>query len=177
MKILIPAFILLIVAGGCSERSCQDKLAQRFKSNRTKLVQERSVHDFSISLSYFPAVLLPGADKPAEDKATSSYYYFRLVVDVSNQSTAPSGDRSALYYGIDSLFATGEGPGANFPVHVEPVMNGNNKKIEYLLVFDRAAFIKGEPLRIIFYDRLFTNTKMVFEFNRNNIDELESISC
>ncbi|HEY0679885.1 MAG TPA: hypothetical protein VGD17_16490 [Chitinophagaceae bacterium] len=179
MRVLIAFTIVLNFAGSCKS-SCEDQFAKKYKHDRSKLVQEKTVNDFSISLSYFPSVMLPSVSleqKDRTDKSDSDYYYFRLTVDFDKKGSILTGDRSALYYGIDSLFATTEGANANIPIHVEPVMNGNSKKMEYLIVFDRTAFARNEPMRIIFYDRLFTNTKMVFEFNRNNIDELESISC
>jgi hypothetical protein len=170
MKLISAVIIVLVIASACG-RSDKDRMAQHYKSNRDKLVQEKTVHDFLVRLSYFPAAMLPGEGRDT----AGSYYYFRLTVDINKPATS-AGDRSALYYGIDSLFATGEGPGASYPLLVEPVMNGNNQKMEYLLVFDKAAFKNDKNMRIIFFDRLFTNTKMVFEFDRNNIEEIESIS-
>jgi hypothetical protein len=44
-------------------------------------------------------------------------------------------------------------------------------------VFDKKDFGKGRQLNVTFFDRLFTNTKQAFVFDRIKIDEIETLQC
>jgi hypothetical protein len=114
------------------------------------------------------------SDKEAAVRDTG-FYYFKLNV-VCPESNMQA-NKTALYYGIDSLFATSEALPHYNPVLVEPVITGSSKNYEYLLVFDKKNFTPGGQIKIIFFDRLFTNTKQVFVFDRIKIDELETLQC
>ena len=171
---LVVATFLLI---GCNQ-NCTDKIAGLYKANRTALENEREVNKFNLRLSYVPSAVLTRND--AKDtlptQRDTGYYYFKLQVVCPDDNNPGSGNTAALYYGIDTLFATGEvQPYAN-PILIEPVINGNKKAFEYLLVFDKKDFEGKRQATIVFHDRLFTNTKQVFVFDRKKIDEIETIA-
>ena len=170
---LVVAASLLI---GCNQ-NCTDKIAALYKANRNALENKREVNKFNLCLSYVPSSVLRREEakevQPAQPAATDTgFYYFKLQVTAPEENNLGSGNTAALYYGIDTLFATGEiEPYAN-PVLIEPVIKGSKKAFEYLLVFDKKEFTGT----IVFHDRLFTNTKQVFVFDRKKIDEIETIA-
>ena len=170
-------FVAICIITGCSQ-TCSEKIAGLYKANRAALENEREANKFNLRLSYVPSTVLGRNDAkeaPAAQKDTG-YYYFKLQVTVPEDNNPGSGNTAALYYGIDTLFATGEmQPYAN-PVLIEPVITGNKKAFEYLLVFDKKDFAGKKQANIIFHDRLFTNTKQAFVFDRKKIDEIETIA-
>ena len=172
MKQLTIVFFLLMIFSACKS-SKQEKLISHYRKGQADFVQHKQVYDFSMDLSYLPASLLPRAQKSKED--FSEFYYFRLTVGFQKKVSISSQDKSALYYGLDTVFVAGDSDIGILPVLVEPIINGSLTNQEYLLVFERSAFGKNEELKIVFHDRLFTNTRLSFVFNRNKIAELESI--
>ena len=166
MKQLIVAVLLLMILSAC-KTSKQEKLISHYQKGRADFVQHKQVHDFSINLSYIPASFLPRAEESKEH--FSQFYYFRLTVEFQKKVSITSQDKSALYYGLDTVFTAGESAEEVLPVLVEPIINGSQTNQEYLLVFERSAFGKNKELKIVFKDRLFTNTKISFVFNRNKI--------
>jgi len=172
MKQLIVAIFLLMIIPAC-KTSKQEKLISHYRKGSKDFIQHKRVHEFSINLSYLPASFLPRAEESKQD--FSQYYYFRLTVEFQKKVSISLQDKSALYYGLDTVFTAGESAAEALPVLVEPIINGSQTNQEYLLVFERSAFGKNKELKIVFKDRLFTNTRISFVFNRNKIEELESI--
>jgi hypothetical protein len=176
----ITGFLVLAavsVLTGCSQ-NCTEKIAEKYKANRAALENEREVNKFNLRLSYVPSAVLTRSDVKDTLPAAkdTGFYYFKLQVACPEENNPGSGNTAALYYGIDTLFATGEiQPYAN-PVLIEPVITGNKKAFEYLLVFDKKDFGGNKQASIVFHDRLFTNTKQVFVFDRKKIDEIETIA-
>jgi hypothetical protein len=165
------------VLTGCSQ-NCTEKIADLYKANRSALENERQINKFNLRFSYVPSTVLHRNDTkdtlPAQKD--TGYYYFKLQVTCPPENNPGSGNTAALYYGIDTLFATGEmQPYAN-PVLIEPVITGSKKAFEYLLVFEKEDFAGKKQATIVFHDRLFTNTKQVFVFDRKKIDEIETIA-
>ena len=172
MKQLPIAFFLLMIFSACKS-SKQEKLLSHYRKGTADFIQHKQVHDFSINLSYLPACFLPRAEESKEH--LSQFYYFRLTVGFEKKVSISSQDKSALFYGLDTVFTVGESDPAILPVLVQPIINGSQTNQEYLLVFERSAFGENKELKIVFKDRLFTNTKISFVFDRNKIEELESI--
>ena len=172
MKQLAAICILLLIFSAC-KTSEQEKVMSQYRSGRENFVQHKQVHDFSIDLSYLPSSFLAASSGSKED--LSQFYYFRVTVEYLKKVSVSSQDKSALYYGLDSVFTAGENQGSILPVLVQPIVNGSKYGQEYLLVFERSAFGMSKDLKIVFNDRLFTNTRLSFVFNRNKIEELESI--
>lgn len=170
-------FVAIYLITGCSQ-NCQEKMAGVYKANRNALENQRAVNRFTLQLSYVPAAVLMH-DKPtdASPQEDSAYYYFKLQVVCPDGDAIGNTNQTELYYGLDSLFATAETqPYAN-PVLIEPVVTGNRKRFDYLLVFAKKDFPAGTPVKVVFFDRLFTNTKQVFVFDRKKIDEIETLQC
>jgi hypothetical protein len=168
MKLAMVCFVAWVLMAGCQNR--RDQIVHLYSSDNKAFVQQRSVNEFALQLSYLPASLL--MKSAVED---TGFYYFKLNVVCPVTNTTMSSNKTELFYGIDSLFATAEAlPLAN-PVLVEPVITGSQRHFEYLLVFDKKDFKSGEPLKVVFFDRLFTNTKQVFVFDRIKIDEIETL--
>lgn len=168
------------VLTGCSQ-NCTEKIADKYKANRAALENEKEVNRFNLRLSYVPSAVLTRNDakevQPAQPAAKDTgFYYFKLQVTAPEENNPGSGNTAALYYGIDTLFATGEIQPYAHPVLIEPVITGNKKAFEYLLVFDKKDFAGKKQATIVFHDRLFTNTKQVFVFDRKKIDEIETIA-
>jgi hypothetical protein len=174
MKLTITCFAVLLFTVSCRQ-TCKEKIARLYAAQHSGLVVQKTVNNFSLQLSYMPASMLTRSDikdgKPTVQD--TAYYYFKLNVACLGKDAGSGGNNTALYYGLDSLFAAGN---AN-PVLVEPVMTGNKKNYEYLLVFDKKDFGKGRQLNVTFFDRLFTNTKQAFVFDRIKIDEIETLQC
>jgi hypothetical protein len=177
MKITGFLFVAISIITGCRQ-NCTEKIAGIYKANRKGLENERVVNKFNLRLSYVPgSVLVRSETKDAQPAPTdTNYYYFKLQV-VCPEERAQGSNTTALYYGLDSLFATKETPPFANPVSVEPVIMGNRKNFEYLLIFDKKDFTNDKQVQVIFFDRLFTNTKQVFVFDRKKIDEIETLQC
>lgn len=178
MKITWTLFVALLLLTSCHE-TCRDKIARYYAADRKALAEQREVNKFSLQLSYVPASILMRDDLkdggPA--KKDTAFYYFRLKVVCPENNVADIKNTTALYYELDSLFATAEQQPLAFPVLVEPVVTGNRKSFEYLLVFSKKDFNAGRQVKVVFFDRLFTNTKQVFVFDRIKIDEIETLQC
>jgi hypothetical protein len=177
MKITGFLFVALCVMAGCRE-NCKEKIARLYKANRHVLENEREVNKFTIRLSYVPASILvhdQATNAPAEQD--TAYYYFKLQVVCAEDDATGYANKQALYYRLDSLFATAETQPAASPASVEPVITGNRKRFEYLLAFSKKDFAAEIPIKVVFFDRLFTNTKQVFVFDRKKIDEIETLQC
>ncbi|THU38419.1 hypothetical protein FAM09_17265 [Niastella caeni] len=178
MKITWFLFVAISLVAGCRE-NCKEKIASLYKANRKALATEREVNKFTLQLSYVPAEVLTREDPndtiPAQKD--TAYYYFKLQVSCPEEPMQGTGNKTALFYGLDSLFATAETPPFAIPELIEPVITGSQKRFEYLLVFAKKDFTNGALLKIIFFDRLFTNTKQVFVFDRKKIDEIETLQC
>ncbi|WP_205509784.1 hypothetical protein [Longitalea arenae] len=178
MKLTGILFVAISIITGCSQ-NCKEKIARIYSTNRKALENEREVNSFSLRLSYIPTAVLTHKDGKDAQAAPqdAAYYYFKLQVVCPEENNPGNGNTTPLYYGLDSLFATRETqPFAN-PVSVEPVITGNRKRFEYLLVFAQKDFPPGTPIKVVFFDRLFTNTKQVFVFDRKKIDEIETLQC
>ncbi len=179
MKIIGILFVAACITTGCRQ-NCKEKIAGIFKESRKAFENEREVNKFILNLSYMPTSVLaydePKDGKPIQQRDTA-YYYFKLKVVCPEDTHAGSGNTLALYYGLDSLFATGETPPFANPVSVEPVITGNRKAFLYLLIFDKKDITDDKQVHVVFYDRLFTNTKQVFVFDRKKIDEIETFQC
>jgi hypothetical protein len=178
MKITRFLFVAIWLIAACRE-NCQEKMAGLFKANRKALEHQREVNKFTLQLSYVPAAVLtreaPNDTLPAQKD--TAYYYFRLQVRCPEENTVGTGNQTALYYGLDSLFTTAETQPFAIPELVEPVMTGSRKRFEYLLVFAKKDFTADQEVKVVFFDRLFTNTKQVFVFDRKKIDEIETLQC
>jgi len=170
--------VAICMVAACRE-NCKERIAGLYKANRKALEHQRAVNKFTLQLAYVPAAVLtredPNDTLPAQKD--TAYYYFKLQVVCPAEETLGNGNNTALLYGLDSLFATTEAqPFAN-PELVEPVITGNKKRFEYLLVFAKKDFAAGKEVKVVFFDRLFTNTKQVFVFDRKKIDEIETLQC
>lgn len=175
MKLTAYCFTALLIATGCKE-TCKEKIARIWSAGRKDLAEQKVVNKFTLQLSYVPStVLMKDDSKPAE--RDTAFYYFKLQVVCPENNAQTTGDKTALYYGLDSLFATSETQPRLSPVLVEPVVTGSHKSFEYLLVFAKKDFKPGKQVKVIFFDRLFTNTKQVFVFDRIKIDEIETLQC
>jgi hypothetical protein len=178
MKVTGNFFVALLFIISC-RASCKEKIAHLYTSQHDVFAVEKKVNKFSLQMSYMPVSLLRRPD--LEDKKTivqdTAHYYFKLEV-VCPENTAPAMTNTVgLLYQLDSLFTTGgEQPYAN-PVSVKPGVKDGGKTCEYLLVFDKKDFNASRQLTIVFFDRIFTNTKQVFAFDRTKIDELETLQC
>ena len=171
-------FVVLLMATGCRE-SCKQKIVRLYSADQKALAKQKEVNKFILQLSYVPATLLVRTDSKdtQPEIQDTAYYYFRLNVVCPENNSSGNTNKTALYYGLDSLFATGEVQPLANPVLVEPVITGNRKKFEYLLVFAKKDFTAGKQVKVVFFDRLFTNTKQVFVFDRIKIDEIETLQC
>jgi hypothetical protein len=178
MKITWTLFVVLSLLASCHEK-CRNKIARLYAADRNALAERREVNKFSLQLSYVPASLLMRDDlKDAQPaKKDTAFYYFKLRVVCPENNVAATNNATALYYGMDSMFATTDQQPLANPVLVEPVVTGSRKNFEYLLVFAKKDFTAGRQLKVVFFDRLFTNTKQVFVFDRIKIDEIETLQC
>jgi hypothetical protein len=178
MKLTGILFVTISIITGCSQ-NCKEKIARIYATNRKALENEREVNKFNLRLSYMPTAALMRNDTKEAQPAPqeTAYYYFKLQVGCPEENNPGNGNTTPLYYGLNSLFATRETqPFAN-AVLVEPVITGNRKRFEYLLAFAKKDFPPGTPVKVVFFDRLFTNTKQVFVFDRKKIDEIETLQC
>jgi len=175
VKITGWCLLAMLSASSCRQ-TCKEKIAKLYSANRTGLSEQRAINKFSLQLAYVPSSIVMKSGNGTTQRDTG-YYYFKLNV-VTPENNIPGGiDKTALYYGVDSLFATSETLPRRNPILVEPVITGSSKNYEYLLVFDKKDFMSGREIKIIFFDRLFTNTKQVFAFDRIKIDEIETLQC
>ncbi|NII25342.1 hypothetical protein HB364_09635 [Pseudoflavitalea sp. X16] len=169
MKLIVAAIVSTVFLIACKDDS-RKQAVQYFQAHQKALMAQQQVNNFSLQLAYMPATVLPG-DK--ETSLDSGYYHFRLQVQCPSGNGSLSGDKTSLYYGLDSLFV-GEGSDQKiYPVSVQPVITGSHTHFEYLLVFAKKDWKPGTTLEIIFNDRLFTNTRMSFVFDRTKINEIE----
>jgi hypothetical protein len=175
MKTTVWCFLAMMIVSSCRQ-TCKEKMAKLYSADRKGLSEQKEVNKFSLLFSYVPSSILMKSGNEASVRDTA-FYYFRLNVVCPENNAQTAGDKTALYYGLDSLFATSEEPPRLNPVLVEPVVTGSHKSFEYLLVFAKKDFIPGRQIRIFFFDRLFTNTKQVFVFDRIKIDEIETLQC
>jgi hypothetical protein len=167
-------FLVMMIASSCRQ-TCKEKMAKLYSADRKGLSEQKEVNKFSLLFSYVPSSILMKSGNEATVRDTA-FYYFKLNV-ACPENNMQAVDKTALYYGVDSLFATSEDLPRYNPVLVEPVITGSSKNIEYLLVFAKKDFIPGRQIKIFFFDRLFTNTKQVFVFDRIKIDEIETLQC
>jgi hypothetical protein len=180
MKITGFLFVaLLSMMAGCRE-NYKEKIASLYKANRKKLESERVVNKFVIRLAYIPASVLPHdrrtdttPHRPVQQDTAN--YYFKLQVTSNDEDVTGNTNKTALYFGLDGLFATAEAEPSAKPKMIEPVITGNRKRFEYLLAFSKKDFEAGAPVKVVFFDRLFTNTRQVFVFDRKKIDEIETL--
>lgn len=171
-------FSLLIAAslwflGSCAV-DCDSKLRKLYSKNQKALIQSQTVNGFKLVMSFLPGHLLPKAGNVTQEKDSTAFYYFKLQVECPPATSRSNS--SNLHYGIDSLFSASDTP-LSIPVLVEPVITGKQQYFEYLLVFPADSFEKNSRLRIFFLDRLFTNTRLAFEFDRSIIEEIETLPC
>jgi hypothetical protein len=172
MKIILFITALPVFFSSCST-SCNEKLKKLYVKNQRALIQAREVNGFTLTMSFMPSRLLPQSDGAAVADSTE-FYYFKLQVQCP--PTTVSNDAARLNYGIDSLFY-GTDSLLSLPSLVEPVVTGRQQFYEYLLVFPKGAFDKQSQLRVHFLDRLFTNTRLSFDFDRSIIEEIETLPC
>lgn len=173
--------VLLFMFEGCRE-NCTDSIASLYKTNRKNLENERAVNKFIVRLAYIPASVLSN-DKRTDTvpitpvQKDTANYYFKLQVTAHDEVVTDNTNITALYSGLDGLFANAEAEPFAKPQLIEPIVTGNRKKLEYLLAFSKKDFATGTPIKVVFFDRLFTNTKQVFVFDRKKIDEIETLQC
>jgi hypothetical protein len=178
MKLMTVCFVVLMTAGSCRE-SCREHMVQLYATGNRTFTQQRKIHDFSMQLSWIPGSLLVNAGSKNSDPVVqdTGFYYFKVNVACPATTAMMVSNKTELLYGLDSLFAIeGSSPLAN-PVLVEPVITGNQRFYEYLLVFAKKDFKNDRQLKVVFFDRLFTNTQQVFVFDRIKIDEIETLQC
>jgi hypothetical protein len=178
MKLLMVCIVAWVLLAGCRE-NCRDKIVHLYTNGNKTFIQKKAVNDFTLQLSYVPVTLLMREEaapngRPVQD---TGFYYFKLNVACPVSTAMMASNKTELFYGLDSLFATaGSLPPAN-PVLVEPVVTGSQRYYEYLLVFAKKDFDKDKHLKVAFFDRLFTNTRLEFVFDRIKIDEIETLQC
>jgi hypothetical protein len=173
IRISLIAIVCLYMLSGCST-NCNEQLKKLYGKHQKDLTQSQVVNGFTLTMSFLPTHLLPKAGDVAEGKDSTAFYYFRLQVQ------CPPGDVKSnavsLNYDLDSLFSAADSIIA-LPTLVEPVITGRQQFYEYLLVFSAEAFEKSPKLKVFFLDRLFTNTRLAFEFDRSIIEEIETLPC
>lgn len=153
---------------------CNKKIRKLYSENLKSLRQSQTVNDFTLVMSFLPSHILPAAGSEKKDKDSTVYYYFKLQVQCPPAITRTN--TANLHYGLDSLFSATDSP-LVIPALVEPVITGKQQYQEYLLVFPADSFEKKSRLRVFFLDRLFTNTRLAFEFDRSIIEEIETLPC
>jgi hypothetical protein len=175
MKTTGWCFLAMMIVSSCRQ-TCKEKMAKLYSAQRNGLSEQKEVNKFSLQLAYVPSSILMKSGNEATERDTA-FYYFKLNVVCPENNAQMAGDKTALYYGLDSLFATSEAQPRLNPVLVEPVVTGSHKSFDYLLVFAKKDFTPGKQVKVIFFDRLFTNTKQEFVFDRIKIDEIETLQC
>jgi hypothetical protein len=171
-KILL-AVLVVGVLGSCSP-DCNEQLKKMYAKYQKELSQSQTVNGFKLTMSFIPAQMLPKAGDIDSGKDSAAFYYFKLQVECPPPDA--KSNAVSLNYGLDSLFST-TGNDLTLPVLVEPVVTGRRQFYEYLLVFPKDAFRELNGMRIFFLDRLFTNTRLAFEFDRSIIDKIETLPC
>lgn len=172
MRIVLLAIVSLQLLAACGT-NCNEQLKKLYGKHQKVLSKSQVVNGFTLTMHFLPTHMLPKAGTTTEAD-TADFYYFRLQV----QCPRGEGNSNAvsLNYGLDSLFSAADSI-IVMPELVEPVITGRQQFYEYLLVFPVNAFEKGPKLKVFFLDRLFTNTRLAFEFDRTIIEEIETLPC
>lgn len=174
MKQMIAGVLTLMILTACSD-NCKKRSARYYIDNKPAFAVTQERNHFSIQLAYMPLIALPV--DTAKSDAKSSFYHFRMQVKCPPGNAIGQGDKTPLFYGLDTVFAAGGINEGVLPVSVEPVITGGSGNYEYLVVFEKSDLKEGDKLEIVFKDRLFTNTKMSFVFDRKKIEALELLHC
>jgi hypothetical protein len=74
----------------------------RDPAGRKDLAEQKEVNKFSLQLSYVPSSVLMKDDSLPTERDTA-FYYFKLQVVCPENNAQTAGDKTALYYGLDSF--------------------------------------------------------------------------
>ncbi|WP_276480268.1 hypothetical protein [Paraflavitalea pollutisoli] len=170
-KWIIGAAVWLVLAA-CSDGK-RGKAVDQYAKNRDAFTKTLQRNGFTLQFDYIPSGALSQSGNPADTLSENRLYHFRLQVICPVANDGVSKDKTIFYYGLDSLFTLGAENLTVMPVSVEPVTTGIATRFEYLVTIAAKDLVPGKQLEIIYHDRLFTNTRMSFVFDRTQIDELE----
>jgi len=177
MNKLFGVIAACLVLAACND-NCRLRSVKYYRSHMSSFSVRQDRNGFNIQLSYLPLFTLPGSKNPSNSKqANTDYYHFKLVVACPPGTPVTESAKTALYYALDSLFTAGSKAEGIAPSSIEPVMLGSVTHFEYLISFSKEAFKNDQPVEIFFHDRLFTNTRMSFVFDRSKIEEIELLHC
>jgi hypothetical protein len=172
-RIVLFVAVTICLLTSCTT-NCNEKLKELYSKNQKALIRTQEVNGFMLTMTFLPSRLLPKYGEAEHQKDSTAYYYFKLQVQCP--PSTPRINTVSLNYGLDSLFSARDSI-LSIPTLVEPVITGRQQFYEYLLVFTPEDFEKDPRLKVFFLDRLFTNTRLAFEFDRSIIEEIETLSC
>lgn len=171
-KVIMSAIVLLFLSA-CSG-SVRNKAIQYYNKHPEAFTQRQQRNGFTLQCDFIPATAM-SASPHTMAREVDDLYHFRLQVFCPAQNDLTTGNKTALLYGVDTLFSLGKENQSVLPLAVEPVPTGSTTRFEYLVTISRKDLKPGKQLEIVYRDRLFTNTTMSFVFDRTQIDELDKI--
>lgn len=159
--------VLLLL--GCGYTTRKD-ISTAMMNPTNNLVQEKEVADFNIRLTYLPVHWKKLMDR--EDPAAAREMTFRVRVT----DRMPGRKLAAITAKGDSMFALISGNDTLQPLMAERIADGGFNGAEFMVIFPRQAIADDTLLQFLFCDQLFTNNKMRFPLNVNQINIIDSIS-
>ncbi|MCF6406420.1 hypothetical protein L3C95_26225 [Chitinophaga filiformis] len=140
-------------------------------------MQEKEVNNITVAVAYMPSCR-QHADASQSGAAGGEEMTFRVNVH-SRDNSRPLhvSEKDNYSYGIDSLFSLVINTDTVPALYAHKVANGNLGGIEYLVSFRKDQVERTSSLALLFRDWLFTSTLLRFNYNRNLLDKVDSLSC
>lgn len=169
----------LILMICCSVIACKQKAKPLLNEEMKKgAVQEKAVNNIAVAVAYLPSCRQRVADIQQSGAANSEEITFRVNVHSrDNNRPLRVSEKDNYSYGIDSLFSLVINNDTIPALYAHKVANGNLGGVEYLVGFSKDQVERTSSLALLFKDWLFTSTLLRFNYNRNLLDKVDSLSC
>lgn len=174
MKKLVSVPLLFLLCAAC--RPGANRLIKAMMADeQSSIVQHKIINGVSVQMMYMPLYWhkMELQSAPGQEADTSEMD-FRLTVRLPNGHAAVADP--VLSYGIDSLFALVLDADTIMPVYTHKISNGNLGGDLYLLGFERMPLTNVAQAELVFNDRLFTNNRIMFPLDIQQIAKIDSLS-
>ena len=104
--------------------------------------------------------------KPVSTDTTALTYKVRIFPAKDWVDNQGRGQKTGLYYGVDSCFSLRSGKASFRPDMVQPVNNGIAGCFEYLISYEVTKAMKMKELQLVYKDKFIDGKQYQMELNR-----------
>lgn len=166
--------VIALLVAGCSNSNRQ-QLQTLMQDGSTGLVTGKNIGGTVVTCTYLPRCWdQPGARDVAD---TDRELSFKIHIRADKPDMKEKSASQAANYGLEDAFQLVSGKDTLAPVIAQRIANGNMGGVEYLVTWQRPALEEKQNAVLIFKDKVFTATRLVFPLKINSLLQSDSLSC